>query len=49
MTLLRASDRNQQKWEVVLAALELDFHQEEAERRLETAITWPVCRTVELR
>jgi NitT/TauT family transport system ATP-binding protein len=40
MTLLRASDRNQQKWEVVLAALELDFHQEEAERQLETAIAW---------
>lgn len=38
--LLRASDRNQQKWEVLLAALALDFHKEEAERQLETAIAW---------
>jgi NitT/TauT family transport system ATP-binding protein len=40
MTLLRASEKNQQKWEVVQTALELEFPQEEAERQMETMIDW---------
>lgn len=38
--LLQAADRRQLEWDVVQKALELEFHAEEAERQLETAITW---------
>lgn len=38
--LLRASDKKQMEWDVVQKALELEFHEEEAERQLETAINW---------
>lgn len=40
LSLLSASEGNRQKWEVVQTALLLDFHQEEAERQLDTAIDW---------
>jgi NitT/TauT family transport system ATP-binding protein len=38
--LLRASDKKQMEWDVVQKALELEFHEEEAERQLDTAIDW---------
>jgi NitT/TauT family transport system ATP-binding protein len=38
--LLRASDNQQLEWDVVQKALELEFHEEEAERQLDTAIDW---------
>lgn len=38
--LLQAADRRQLEWDVVQKALELEFHPEEAERQLETVITW---------
>jgi NitT/TauT family transport system ATP-binding protein len=38
--LLRASDNRQLEWDVVQKALELEFHEEEAERQLDTAIDW---------
>lgn len=40
LSLLRASEGNHQKWEVIETALLLDFHQEEAERQLEVAVDW---------
>ncbi|MBM4300292.1 MAG: ATP-binding cassette domain-containing protein [Deltaproteobacteria bacterium] len=39
-TILRASEKNQQKWEVVQAALELEFHPEEAQHQLEIVVDW---------
>jgi NitT/TauT family transport system ATP-binding protein len=38
--LLTASEKNQLKWEVIQAALELEFHPEEAQRQLESAVDW---------
>jgi NitT/TauT family transport system ATP-binding protein len=38
--MLRADDRRQLSWDVVLAALELEFPPEEAERQLDTAVSW---------
>lgn len=40
LTLLRKSDRHQLKWGVVQMALELEFPPHEAEKQLETAVTW---------
>jgi NitT/TauT family transport system ATP-binding protein len=40
LSLLRASDKKQMEWDVVQKALELEFHEEEAERQLDTAIDW---------
>lgn len=40
LTLVKASKRNQLDWDVVIAALELDFPADEAERQLSTAINW---------
>jgi NitT/TauT family transport system ATP-binding protein len=40
LALLRAADKKQLEWDVVQTALELEFHEEEAERQLETAINW---------
>ncbi|MBM4295139.1 MAG: ATP-binding cassette domain-containing protein [Deltaproteobacteria bacterium] len=40
MTLLNAADKKQLEWDVVQTALELEFHEEEAERQLDTAIDW---------
>uniref|UniRef100_A0A7C3V0A5 ATP-binding cassette domain-containing protein n=1 Tax=Desulfobacca acetoxidans TaxID=60893 RepID=A0A7C3V0A5_9BACT len=40
MNIFRASEKNRQKWEVVQAALELEFHPEEAQRQLEIAVNW---------
>lgn len=40
LTMLRASDRQRIKWEVVQAALELEFPPDEAERQLEIAVDW---------
>ncbi|MEW6387002.1 MAG: nitrate/sulfonate/bicarbonate ABC transporter ATP-binding protein [Thermodesulfobacteriota bacterium] len=39
-SMLGAADRKQLEWDVVQKALELEFHAEEAERQLETAINW---------
>jgi len=38
--LLGASDKKQMEWDGVQEALELEFHEEEAERQLDTAIDW---------
>ena len=38
--MLGAADRRQLEWDVVLAALELEFPAEEAERQLDTAVSW---------
>jgi len=38
--LLGASDKKQMEWDAVQEALELEFHEEEAERQLDTAIDW---------
>jgi NitT/TauT family transport system ATP-binding protein len=40
LKMLRASERQELKWDVVLAALELDFPPEEAEKQLETVVNW---------
>ena len=40
LALLRSSDRKQLEWDVVQTALGLEFHEEEAERQLDTAINW---------
>ena len=39
-TLLRNAERQQLKWEVVQTALELEFPPHEAEKQLDTAVTW---------
>lgn len=39
-TILRASEKSQQKWDVVQAALELEFHPEEAHQQLEILVDW---------
>jgi len=46
LTLLRKSDRHQLKWDVVQMALELEFPPREAEKQLETAVTWGRYATV---
>jgi NitT/TauT family transport system ATP-binding protein len=46
LTLLRKSDRQQLKWDVVQMALELEFPPHEAEKQLETAVTWGRYATV---
>jgi len=46
LTLLRKSDRHQLKWDVVQMALELEFPPHEAEKQLETAVTWGRYATV---
>lgn len=38
--MLRAGGKKQMEWDVVQKALELEFHAEEAERQLDTAIDW---------
>lgn len=38
--MLRASERQQLKWDVVRTALELEFPAEEAQRQLETVVNW---------
>lgn len=38
--MLRASERQQLKWDVVRTALELEFPAEEAQRQLETVVSW---------
>jgi NitT/TauT family transport system ATP-binding protein len=40
MSMLRATDKKQLEWDVVQTALELEFHGQEAERQLDTAIDW---------
>jgi NitT/TauT family transport system ATP-binding protein len=40
MALLGSADKKQLEWDVVQTALELEFHEEEAERQLDTAIDW---------
>ncbi len=40
MSMLRAADKKQLEWDVVQTALELEFHGQEAERQLDTAIDW---------
>lgn len=40
VTMLRAADRKKLRWDVVLTALELEFPPEEAERQLETVVSW---------
>lgn len=39
-TLLRNAERQQLRWEVVQTALELEFPPGEAEKQLDTAVTW---------
>jgi NitT/TauT family transport system ATP-binding protein len=38
--MLRATDKKQLEWDVIQKALELEFHEEEAERQLDSAIDW---------
>jgi NitT/TauT family transport system ATP-binding protein len=38
--MLRATDKKQLEWDVIQKALELEFHEEEAERQLDTVIDW---------
>lgn len=38
--MLKATDNQQLKWDVVQTALELEFRPEEAERQLDSAVTW---------
>ncbi len=38
--MLQAAEGMQLKYNLVLTALELEFHKEEAERQLNTAIAW---------
>jgi NitT/TauT family transport system ATP-binding protein len=40
LTLLRASERQRLKWDVIQTALELDFPPVEAEQQLEIAVDW---------
>ena len=40
LAMLEAADDHQMEWDVVLAALELEFHPEEAKRQLDTLIDW---------
>ena len=40
LSMLAATDRKQLEWDVIQKALELEFHESEAERQLETAIDW---------
>jgi len=40
MSMLKAADKRQLEWDVVQTALELEFHGQEAERQLDTAIDW---------
>ena len=40
LSLLTAADRQRLKWDVVLAALELDLPRAEAEKQLDTLINW---------
>jgi NitT/TauT family transport system ATP-binding protein len=40
LAMLRATDKKQLEWDVIQKALELEFHEEEAERQLDTAIDW---------
>ena len=40
LSILRATDKKQLEWDVIQKALELEFHEEEAERQLDTAIDW---------
>jgi NitT/TauT family transport system ATP-binding protein len=40
LSMLQATDKKQLEWDVIQKALELEFHEEEAERQLDTAIDW---------
>jgi len=40
LTMLRAADRQQLKWDVINTALSLEFPPEEAERQIDTLISW---------
>lgn len=40
VALLRAADRQQLGWDVIEAALELEFPPQEAEQQLETMVNW---------
>jgi len=40
LTMLRNSERQQLKWDVIQTALELEFPPREAEKQLDTAVTW---------
>ena len=40
MNMLRASEKQQLRWEVIQTALELEFPPEEAERQLEMVVDW---------
>jgi NitT/TauT family transport system ATP-binding protein len=40
LSMLHATDKKQLEWDVIQKALELEFHEEEAERQLDTAIDW---------
>jgi NitT/TauT family transport system ATP-binding protein len=40
LSILRATDKKQLEWDAIQKALELEFHEEEAERQLDTAIDW---------
>ena len=40
LAMLRATDKKQLEWDVIQKALELEFHEEEAERQLDSAIDW---------
>ena len=46
LMLLKKSDKQQLKWDVVQMALELEFPPHEAEKQLETAVTWGRYATV---
>jgi NitT/TauT family transport system ATP-binding protein len=40
LSILQATDKKELEWNVVQKALELEFHEEEAERQLDTAVDW---------
>jgi len=40
LSMLRATDKKQLEWDVIQKALELEFHEKEAERQLDSAIDW---------
>lgn len=40
LAMLKAADKYRLEWDVVLAALELEFTPEEADRQLDTAVKW---------
>jgi NitT/TauT family transport system ATP-binding protein len=40
LSILRATDKKQLEWDVIQKALELEFHEEEAERQLDSAVDW---------